>query len=148
MLFLKLKDYKTNLSFILDNFDNFDEYKSLSQDIRKQKQKDLKDYIIRTSSESTKIVRGASLCIDDYDEYQKQPYLLPDNFEFISLPGGTLMNFKELEEKFAKLETQLSLLDQKQSRDVSLLDQRLSTRVDLLIQNINTKLSTNVNVPR
>ena len=110
--FLKLEELKEDLTFALNHFDQFVEVKSLTQDERNKKKKDLQDYLNQIPDEIEKVQDQASLCVDDYDTYKKNRYSFPENLRSLSLPGGTIMTFKELEEKLAQLTTEVEHLKQ------------------------------------
>jgi hypothetical protein len=115
--YLDLQDYRDTLKFVLKHLNGFAEFKGRDEDeVRNEFQSSLDS----ANQEIDEIVKKATACSDDFTKCESHT----PTTQFLKLPGGDLMYLKELEEKLAKLETQLSLLDQKQSKDVSLLDQK------------------------
>lgn len=76
--YLRLRDYKHNLQFTIDNLDLFDEYKNLEKETKKQKRKQLEDSLKNVSKEIDKVVRLATACAEDFNKCEI--YTLPDTF--------------------------------------------------------------------
>jgi hypothetical protein len=104
--YLRLRDYKANLEFILTRFEEFDDFRELSKDELAVKRKEYEVNLQQAASEIDEIVKRGNACNENYS--QCQTYTL--NIQWLPLPkiGGQLMNMKQIEEKLHYLELQLS----------------------------------------
>ncbi|MGL6339753.1 MAG: hypothetical protein ACRC80_11505 [Waterburya sp.] len=106
--YLKLRDYKANLQFVLEHlveFDDFRDIDTLQLDSKREKyQKSLE----LAASEIDEIVQRANNCTEDFS--QCKTYI--PKFKFLSLPkiGGDLMNLKQMEEQLAELREEIKSL--------------------------------------
>lgn len=104
--YLKLRDYRANLRFILEHFIEFDEFRSLDAQQLSSERKKYQDSLEVVVHELDQIVKCANNCTEDLS--QCQTYL--PNIQLLPLPkiGGDLMNLKQMEEQLNFLRGELT----------------------------------------
>jgi len=108
--YLKLRDYKSNIEFILDNFISFDEFRGLEPQEIIDKRKAYSNSLEDCKDELDNIVKHANDCtlnIDQCKTYASVLNLLP-----LPTIEGDLMNLKQLEDKLNTIVNDLELVKQ------------------------------------
>jgi hypothetical protein len=107
-LYLRLRDYKSNLQFVLDNLRKFDDYRDYSEEELQQKRAAFQGSLEKTAQITDRICALSEIYASDY--HKCETYVLDSGFEFIALPtiGGELMTIRQLEEKIAALEAKFN----------------------------------------
>lgn len=106
--YLKLRDYKSNLQFILDHLVEFDDFRDMDAAQLTEKRQEYQASLVATAEEVDNIVARANSCATDYNQCQT---FVP-TIQYLPLPkiGGQLMTLKQIEEKLAALEQELGQL--------------------------------------
>jgi hypothetical protein len=78
--YLKLDDYKSNLEFVLKNFNKF---------VRKEERAKFQASVNATEKQIRILIEKAQNCFDDCE--QCESYTLPETFEYLELPEGDLI---------------------------------------------------------
>lgn len=104
--YLKLRDYRGNLEFVLDHLLEFDDYRELEKPQLDTLGKEYQDDLVATSEELDVIARHADRCAADYQSCTTYvPKIHPKALPVI---GGQTMNLKQLSEKVVYLEDQIN----------------------------------------
>ena len=101
--YLKLRDYKSSVQFVLDNFSKLDEFPSWSFEKAEEKRAGFSKSLEDTAKDIDMIVKKATSCADDAtkcEEYVPTATILP-----LPTIGDNLMSLKNLEERVGRLES-------------------------------------------
>ncbi|BAY65118.1 hypothetical protein NIES22_52200 [Calothrix brevissima NIES-22] len=106
--YLKLRDYKANLEFVLEHLIEFDDFRELDTQQLQSKRQEYQDSLDGTANEIDEIVKRASNCMDDFGQCQTYA----PSIQRLPLPkiGGNLMNLKQIEEHLSKLRQEVENL--------------------------------------
>jgi Alanine-zipper, major outer membrane lipoprotein len=99
--YLKFRDYKANIEFVLEHLIEFDDFRTLDAQQLNDKRQEYQVFLNATVKELDKIVDRASVCANDFGQCETYaPEIQP-----LTLPkiGGDLMNLKQMEERIAEL---------------------------------------------
>jgi hypothetical protein len=109
--YLKLRDYKANLEFILDNFIAFDDFRSLEIEELAAQKEHYANSLQTCAEELNKIVSSASTCTLS----PNQCSTFVSTVEFLPLPAieGELMNLKTLQDHLNTMRNELDAVKQK-----------------------------------
>lgn len=111
--YLKLRDYRGNLEFVLDHFLEFDDHRELEKPQLDTLKKEYQDDLAATSEELDVVVRHANRCAADYQSCQTYvPKIHPKALPVI---GGQTMNLKQVSEKVVYLDQERQRLEAKAS---------------------------------
>ncbi|MDQ1677841.1 MAG: hypothetical protein QOC93_2985 [Actinomycetota bacterium] len=104
--YMRLRDYKASVEFVLDHFADFDDFRDLDMEARAGIRKQFQQSLDETRQEIDLIVGRASGCADDFN--QCQTYV--PGVVTLPLPtiGGEMLNLRQMEEKLAVLEERLA----------------------------------------
>lgn len=103
--YLKLKDYKSSIQFVLDNLIEFDDFRGFSAEQLKEKREEFTKSLDDTAHDLDMIVRKATRCADDAT--QCEPYVPTATILPLPTIGGKLMNLKKMEERLNALQKEL-----------------------------------------
>jgi hypothetical protein len=106
--YLRLRDYKGNVEYVLDHLADVDEFRELTPDERRQKRDDYRKSLTEVVEEIEKIVQQAKMCSEDIA--QCQGYTPGVNLLPIPTIGGQLMNLKQMEDTLMTLRQQMDAL--------------------------------------
>ena len=136
-LYLKLRDYKANLEFILDNFIAFDDFRALEIDELAAIKEKYANSLQSCAEELNKIVSSASAC----SLSPNQCSTFVSTVELLPLPtiDGELMNLKQLQDHLNTMRNELNALNQKADQALSGQLQGLNTTGDI---NFGSKLTS------
>jgi Alanine-zipper, major outer membrane lipoprotein len=106
--YLKLRDYKANLNFVLENLREFDDFRELDALQLDSKRQEYQKSLEATADKIDEIVRHANDCSEDFSKCTT----FVSDIEFLPLPkiGGDLMNLKQMEEQLITLRQELENL--------------------------------------
>lgn len=109
--YLKLRDYRGNLEFVLDHLLEFDDHLELEKPQLDTLKKEYQDDLAATSEEIDVVVRHANRCAADYQSCTTYvPKIHPKALPVI---GGQTMNLKQLSEKVVYLDQERQRLEAK-----------------------------------
>jgi Alanine-zipper, major outer membrane lipoprotein len=106
--YLSLRDYKSNLEFILERLTEFDDFRSLDASQLNVKRQEYQTSLKETADKIDEIVRHANDCTEDFNQCKT----FVSDVVFLPLPkiGGDLMTLKQLEESLAALQVEINSL--------------------------------------
>jgi hypothetical protein len=106
--YLKLRDYKGNLTFVLEHLPEFDEHRGLEAPQLEQKRAEYETDLNATAKELDMIVNSAEKCASDY--HLCKTYVAKIQPKSLPRIGGDKMNLKQLEDKVNVLEQAIDQL--------------------------------------
>ncbi len=104
--YMRLRDYRANVRFVLSRLADFDEFRTLEAAELAVKRQEFQASAQAVATEIDAIVRRATDCAEDYNKCQTY---VP-SIALLPLPtiGGDLLNLKQIEEKLSALEQRLT----------------------------------------
>lgn len=106
--YLKLRDYRANLAYVLDHLADFDDFRELDEQQLQEKRQEYQSELEATAAEINNVTQQASRCSDNISQCETYtPTIHPKPLPRI---GGELMNMKQMEEQLAALRDTVSKL--------------------------------------